>query len=74
MILVDANLLVYASAPAMPQYGVVRAWFDDQLNGTTRVGLPWPSLLGFLRVITNPRAFQTPQTYRSAWGHVERSG
>lgn len=55
MILVDANLLICAAAPASPQYKRARDWLDDQLNGTAPVGLPWHSLLAFLRVVTNPR-------------------
>ena len=30
----------------------------DQLNGSTRVGLPWFSLLAFLRLVTNPRVLR----------------
>jgi hypothetical protein len=35
------------------------------------VGLPWPSLLGFLRLVTNPRVFERPAPIRSAWQQVE---
>jgi uncharacterized protein len=41
------------------------------LNGTARVGLPWPSLLAFLRLVTNPRVFERPASSRSAWHQVE---
>jgi len=71
VILVDTNLLVYASAPSVPQYGEARNWLDGKLNGPAQVGLPWPSLLGFLRVATNPRAFRTPLTVAGAWAQVE---
>jgi toxin-antitoxin system PIN domain toxin len=71
VILVDTNLLVYASAPAVPQYGEARSWLDSKLNGPAQVGLPWASLLGFLRVAANSRAFQTPLTFAGAWAQVE---
>ena len=58
MILVDANLLIYASAPEMPQHEQARAWLDERINGTARVGLPWPSLLAFMRIVSNPRLFE----------------
>ena len=58
MILVDANLLVYASAPKTPQHTAARDWLDECLNGTARVGLPWPSLLAFMRIVSNPRLFE----------------
>lgn len=57
MILLDANLLIYASAPKTPQHGAARAWLDERLNGTARVALPWPSLLAFMRIVSNPRLF-----------------
>jgi uncharacterized protein len=40
------------------------------LNDRARVGLPWPSLLSFLRVVTNPRIFERPEAVGSAWGQV----
>lgn len=70
MILVDANLLIYAHVRSLPQNQSARQWLDAQLNGTARVGLPWPSLLGFLRLATNPRVFAHAETMASAWDQV----
>ncbi len=70
MILVDANLLVCAATPLSPQNEKARGWLDDQLNGTTGVGLPWHSLLAFLRVITNPRMTTRSITIDEAWRQV----
>ena len=58
MILVDANLLVYAHVGSFPQHERARAWLDEQLNRPGPVGLPWPSLLAFLRLVSNPRVFE----------------
>jgi uncharacterized protein len=58
MILVDANLLIYASAPESSQHKTARGWLDGRLNGPARVGLPWPSLLAFMRIASNPRLFE----------------
>lgn len=71
MILVDVNILVYATFKNFPQHQAVHEWFEDQLNGTARVGLPWPSLLGFLRIATNPRAFPHTLSTETAWHHIE---
>jgi hypothetical protein len=35
------------------------------------VGLPWPSLLGFVRLVTNPRVFERPEEVGAAWRQVE---
>lgn len=50
MILVDANLLLYAANQAAPEHRPAREWLDSRLSGTARVGLPWPSLLAFVRL------------------------
>jgi uncharacterized protein len=70
VILVDANLLVYAANHAAPEHARARAWLDDRLNGTARVGLPWPSLLAFIRLTTNPLVVREPVSFPSAWGQV----
>lgn len=67
MILVDANILVYARVASFPQHGPAREWLDQQLSGIHRVGLPWASLLAFLRLVTNPRIFERPETIGEAW-------
>jgi toxin-antitoxin system PIN domain toxin len=58
VILVDANLLIYASATETARHEEARAWLDERLNGPSRVGLPWPSLLAFMRIVSNPRLFE----------------
>jgi toxin-antitoxin system PIN domain toxin len=71
VILVDANLLVYAHVASFPQHDAANNWLDEQLNGTTRVGLPWPSLLAFLRLVTNPRVFERAEPITDAWAQVQ---
>lgn len=41
------------------------------LNGPVRVGLPWQSLHGFLRLATNPRVFPRPLSPGEALAQVE---
>ncbi len=67
MILVDANLLVYAHVSSFAQHEAARRWLDDRLNGTAPVGLPWPSILGFIRLVSNPRIFERPLRVGDAW-------
>lgn len=71
MILVDANLLIYAYAPTLPQHEAAKEWLENQLNNTPRVGLPWPSLLAFVRIVSNPRVFERPVPIAEAWARVE---
>lgn len=71
MILVDANLLLYAANHAAAEHAAARAWLDEQLSGPTRVGLPWPSLLAFVRLVSNPLAVRHPVSIASAWTQVK---
>jgi len=69
--LLDANLLLYAVNRAADQHDPAEAWLTAQLNGPQRVGLPWQTLLAFLRISTHPRAFERPLTPATAWDRVQ---
>ncbi len=71
MILVDANLLVYAHVTSLSQHHAARVWLDGHLNGPTPVGLPWATLLSFVRLVSTPRIFESPQSISDAWHQVE---
>lgn len=71
MMLVDANLLVYARVRDFAQHEAARAWLQRQLNEAPRVGLPWPSLLAFVRLTTNPRIFRESLSTAVAWSQVK---
>jgi toxin-antitoxin system PIN domain toxin len=67
VILVDANILIYAHVNSFDQHEAARDWLDKQLNGSAPVGLPWASVLAFLRLVTNPRVFEHPESILDAW-------
>lgn len=60
MILLDVNLLVYAHDETSQHHPQARTWWENQLNGSQMVGLSWMALLGFIRLLTNPRVYQNP--------------
>ena len=68
--LVDANLLLYAVHERATQHEAAVAWLGEQLNGSRRVGLPWQSLMAFLRISTHPRAFERPLDPATAYERV----
>jgi toxin-antitoxin system PIN domain toxin len=70
VILVDANILIYAHVSSFAQHNLARDWLDQQLNASAPVGLPWASLLAFLRLVTNPRVFEQPEPISDAWQQV----
>jgi uncharacterized protein len=71
MIVVDANLLLYAANHAAPEHEPARTWLDGRLNGSVGVGFPWPSLLAFVRLTTNPMVVRHPVTPAAAWRQVD---
>jgi uncharacterized protein len=71
VILVDANLLVYAHVVSTERHAAARKWLDGRLNGSAQVALPWPSLLAFVRLVSNPRVFSQPLSVARAWKQVE---
>jgi hypothetical protein len=70
VILVDANILVYAHVEDFAQHVQARRWLDDRLGGTARVGLPWESLVTYLRLVTNPRVFPRPLAATAAMAQI----
>lgn len=70
MRLIDANILLYASIASFREHESARDWLDRQLGGTTRVGLPWATLLGYLRITTNSRLFAPSISTATAWERV----
>ena len=71
MILLDANVLLYAANRAAPEHEQARAWLDTHLNSTIRVGFPWPSILAFVRIATNPAIVRQPVSPREAWRQIQ---
>lgn len=67
MILVDANLLLYAHNTSAPEHAIAREWFERSVGSTERIGVPWPSVLAFVRIASNPVVFRQPVTPAAAW-------
>ena len=66
MIIADANLLLYAYNPSAAQHEKARRWLEQTIAGPEMLGLPWTTILAFLRIGTNPRAFPHPLTIAEA--------
>lgn len=71
MTIVDANVLLYAVNAASPQHPRAKRWLDAALSGDARVGLPWLSLLAFVRITTHPSVFPNPLTLDQALAVVD---
>jgi toxin-antitoxin system PIN domain toxin len=71
LILLDANILVYANESRSPHHEAARVWFEAALNGATKVGLPWPTLLGFARLMGNSHVVRKPIPLHRSWRQVQ---
>ena len=70
MILPDVNVLVYAYNTDASQHTAVRQWWEQTLTGRRTVGLAWTTIIGFIRVATNPKASAKPKNAGVAVAHV----
>ncbi len=57
MKLPDVNIFLYAADEASPRHDGALAWVDETLSGSETVALAWATLIGFIRISTNPVAF-----------------
>ena len=71
MVVVDANVLLYAVDRASAHHERSRSWLDASLAGAEAVGLAWIALLAFIRIGTNASIFPTALTADEATGQVE---
>ena len=71
MILIDANILLYAEDALHPQNKKAREWWDGRLSGTESVCLCWTVLSAFIRIATSPRVFDHPLSLEQAISRVQ---
>jgi hypothetical protein len=57
VIVLDANVLLYAYDGTSPHHSAARDWLKGVFSGSELVGLPWQVVWAFLRLSTNSRIF-----------------
>jgi hypothetical protein len=60
VILLDANLLLYAYNADSPQSKAAAAWIGGTLAGGESTGLPLPTICAFLRIAANAHLWSNP--------------
>lgn len=71
MMLVDANLLIYAVDRDSAHHATARMWLEKVLSGTAQVGLAWIAVLAFLRITTHPPIMRNPLSPDAALTYVD---
>jgi len=55
VIVLDANILIYAYDSGSSQHTKARAWVEKTFSSVEALGLSWQTVAAFLRVMTNTR-------------------
>lgn len=80
MILVDTNLLVYATLRDAPEHERSRAWLEAELDaGEGRIAWCWPVLYALWRLLTSPTvmgtaALRVPDGWDVVSGYLAQPG
>lgn len=60
MLMLDANVLIYAYRSEEKQHAAARTWLERVFAAPEPIGLPWQTMLAFLRITANHRIFERP--------------
>ena len=71
MILPDVNVLIYAFRSDMSQHAVCRPWLERVVESDMRFGVSPLTLAAVVRITTNPRVYQMPNTVDEAFQFCE---
>ncbi len=71
MILIDANLLIYAVNRDADQHKQARRWLERTLSGPVDIGLAWIVALAFIRVTTRAGIMSRPLHPTQALAYVD---
>jgi len=70
MIIIDANLLLYAYNADAPQQRASAQWLRNLLKSGEMIGLPWVTIWAFIRISTNSRIWANPRSAKEAFAIV----
>jgi toxin-antitoxin system PIN domain toxin len=72
MILIDANILLYAYDSSSQDHRRARRWLENILSEPQPVRLGWVTILAFLRISTNRKIFENPFSISEATSIVTK--
>lgn len=68
---VDVNLLIYASDQSSPFHARAAGFLTECASGSEPLHLAWSTLMGYLRIATNPRVLKSPLSLSEASANIE---
>lgn len=63
----DVNVLINAFRSDLPHHALCRAWLAERAQGDSHFGISPLALCGFVRIVTNHKAFFDPNTAKEAF-------
>jgi toxin-antitoxin system PIN domain toxin len=60
VIVIDANILLYAYDRSEPRHHAAASWFEATIGRDVSVGLALTTVLAFIRISTDPRVYEAP--------------
>jgi uncharacterized protein len=70
VLLLDANILIYAFREELPQHASARAWLLSALSGGEPIGVPTLAEIAFLRLCTKPLGPLNAATWEATWNFL----
>jgi toxin-antitoxin system PIN domain toxin len=71
VILLDANILLYAFSATSPFHAVSAAWLEDAMARGLQLRLSWAVIAAFLRLITSQKPLEQPASLAVACSTIE---
>src|SRR5258708_36957866 len=66
MLLIDINVLINAHRESQPRHKEFRNWLEETVSSNQLFSIPSVVRSGFIRIVTNPKAFKDPTPLETA--------
>ena len=67
----DVNILLYSSDTSSPFHAQAQSFLQSCMDRRDLFYLTWPTIMGYLRIVTHPSIFDEPLTPEEAMANVE---
>lgn len=71
MLLLDVNVLIYAFRNDSARHDEYEAWLTGAAQSGEPIGIPELGLVGFIRIVTNPRVYRFPSSAEEGFSFLE---
>ncbi len=71
MVIPDLNVLVYVYNASAPRHLLAVRWWEDQINGGASIGICWPVLQGFVRLLTGRQIVTDPYSPEEVFSLID---